>query len=300
MMEYLYKNISRGFKLKTSWFKHIYTIIILFLFAAGFSPLAAQTSDPDLNSYMNFAVIMFLSLVVLIFLGFIFLNDKEVKIKAENKKSLLSILLGKLSGAAPIEKENDIMLEHDFDGIKELDNDLPPWWKYLFYVTIVFAVVYLVNYHIISSNKLMADEYNEEVQIAEIQKAEMIRTGAYINEATVSLLKDVESVSKGKDIFTANCVTCHGSKGEGLVGPNLTDDYWIHGGGIKNVFTTIKYGVPAKGMLSWQTQLSPKQMQQVASYVLSLHGTNPPNAKPPDGVIYKEAADTTSKETKSM
>jgi cytochrome c oxidase cbb3-type subunit 3 len=274
--------------------------ILFFILTGFFNQLAAQTSDPALNSYLNFSVLMFLFLVVLTFTGLIYLNDKEEKSAADKKSSVISVIFQKLSGAAPIEKEADLLLEHDFDGIKELDNDLPPWWKYLFYVTMVFGVIYIFNYHILTSNKHMADEYNEEVKIAENIKAEMIKTGAFINEASVTLLKDPAEIERGKAIFTSNCATCHGSKGEGLVGPNLTDDYWIHGGGIKNVFTTVKYGVPAKGMLSWQTQLSPKQMQEVASFVISLHGTNPPNAKPQEGVLYKEPADSTDSGEKKL
>ncbi len=275
-------------------------IALVFIITGLFSPLAAQTSDPALNSYLDFSALMFLFLVVLTFTGLVFLNDREEKKAEEKRAGIIHLVFQKLTGAAPIEKEADILLEHDFDGIRELDNDLPPWWKYLFYVSIVFGVIYILNYHILAPNKLMADEYNEEVKIAEAQKAEMIKTGAFINEASVTLLKDAVEIEKGKAIFTSNCATCHGSKGEGLVGPNLTDDYWIHGGGIKNVFTTVKYGVPAKGMLSWQTQLSPKQIQEVASFVLSLKGTNPPNPKPQEGTLYVEPADSTNSSEKKL
>lgn len=275
-------------------------ITLVFIITGLFSPLAAQTSDPALNSYLDFSALMFLFLVVLTFTGLVFLNDKEEKKAEEKRAGIIHLVFQRLTGAAPIEKEADILLEHDFDGIRELDNDLPPWWKYLFYVSIVFGVIYILNYHILAPNKLMADEYNEEVKIAEAQKAEMIKTGAFINEASVTLLKDAVEIEKGKAIFTSNCATCHGSKGEGLVGPNLTDDYWIHGGGIKNVFSTVKYGVPAKGMLSWQTQLSPKQIQEVASFVLSLKGTNPPNPKPQEGTLYVEPADSTNSSEKKL
>lgn len=300
MMDFLKNKSGNRKNIFNSGRSLLYKAALLLLASAVFTPLLAQTADPALNSYLNFAVLMFLFLVVITFTGLIFLNDRVETKAAEKKSGVVQLLFRKLSGAVPIEKESDLLLDHDFDGIRELDNDLPPWWKYLFYITIIFGVIYIINFHFISPNKLSADEYNDEVQIAEAQKAEMIKTGAFINESSVTQIKDVESISKGKDVFTANCVTCHGSKGEGLVGPNLTDDYWIHGGGIKNVFTTIKYGVPAKGMLSWQTQLTPKQMQQVASYVLTLHGTNPPNGKAQEGILYNEPVDSTAKEVKKM
>ena len=116
----------------------------------------------------------------------------------------------------------------------------------------------------------------------------MEKTGTFINAENVKLLTSPADLSSGKSIFEANCVACHRKDAGGLVGPNLTDDYWIHGGGIKNIFHTISEGVPQKGMISWKTQLNPKQIQEVASYVISLHGTNPENPNPPQGTIWKE------------
>jgi cytochrome c oxidase cbb3-type subunit 3 len=141
----------------------------------------------------------------------------------------------------------------------------------------------------------MADEYIEEMQIAQQHQEELIRTGTLINENSVTLLTDAQSLDNGKITFTNNCVPCHGPNGGGVVGPNLTDDYWIHGGGIKNIFKTIKYGVPAKGMITWQAQLNPKKMQEVASYVISLQGTNPPGGKPPEGQVWVDSTQTQTK-----
>jgi len=280
---------SRNGQLRRCYF--VKTLLFV-LSGSLFTQVFAQTAYKEINAYLDYAVFLFVVVAAILFVGFMFYVDKKSLPSALKRQSVIGIILSKLSGATPIEKENDILLDHDFDGIKELDNDLPPWWKYLFYITIVFAVVYFTDYHIFSSNKSAADEYKEEVRIAELQKAELIKTGAFISETSVVLLKDVDALAKGREIFSANCATCHGAKGEGLVGPNLTDDYWIHGGGIKNVFKTVKYGVPSKGMLTWQTQLSPKQIQYVASFVISLYGTNPPNAKPPQGNLYKEESDT--------
>jgi cytochrome c oxidase cbb3-type subunit 3 len=109
-----------------------------------------------------------------------------------------------------------------------------------------------------------------------------------VNSETVIALTDADAISAGQGIYIQNCVACHGQKGEGSVGPNLTDEYWIHGGGIKNVFKTVQNGVPAKGMISWKSQLSPKQIQQVSSFILTFQGTKPDNGKAPQGDIWKE------------
>jgi len=181
-----------------------------------------------------------------------------------------------------------LMKDHNYDGIMELDNKAPAWFQFLFYVTIVFAVIYMVNFHVLKKDNLMIDEYTQEMTAAQQEKDLIMKSGSYINETNVTQLTSPEDLKAGRDIFTANCIACHGNGGEGTVGPNLTDDFWIHGGGIKNVFATISNGVPAKGMITWKAQMNPKQIQLVASYVLSLHGTNPPNGKAPEGLIYKE------------
>jgi cytochrome c oxidase cbb3-type subunit 3 len=179
-------------------------------------------------------------------------------------------------------------MDHDFDGIKELDNRIPPWFNYLFYGTIIFGIIYMLDYHVLKTGKLPVQEYQEEMQQAALQRAELIRSGALVNENTVTRLSDASALNDGKEIFKANCVPCHGENAQGIIGPNLTDEYWIHGGGIKNVFKTIEYGVPAKGMLTWEGKLNPREIQEVASYVLSLQGTNPPNAKMPQGQKWEE------------
>jgi len=193
--------------------------------------------------------------------------------------------------AAPIEKEGEILLEDDYDGIKELDNKVPPWFNYLFYTTIIFAVIYFLNYQVFKTGMSQAQEYQAEMQAAAVQQAELTKKGTVISAENVKLLEDRASLNAGKEVFKANCVPCHGPEGGGVVGPNLTDDYWIHGGGIKNVFHTIKNGVPSKGMPTWMNQLSMKQIQDVASYVISLHGTHPANAKPPQGEKYEANGD---------
>ncbi|MFA4923127.1 MAG: cbb3-type cytochrome c oxidase N-terminal domain-containing protein [Ignavibacteriaceae bacterium] len=251
-----------------------------------------QTKETDMIAYIDNAALIFFILVIATFLVLFLYHEKEPSKTGPSFKTLLIQLKDKLIDAAPVEKEQDILLDHDYDGIRELDNKLPPWWKYLFYVTIVFAVVYMLDYHIIGSGKLQDAEYLEEVKLAELEKAN-ISGGKSVDENTAEILKEPADLLSGKTSFTKLCVVCHGTKGEGIVGPNLTDNYWIHGGGIKNVFTTIKNGVPEKGMVSWKSQLSPSQIEEVASYVLSLQGTNPANAKPPQGDLWTEKNDST-------
>jgi cytochrome c oxidase cbb3-type subunit 3 len=192
----------------------------------------------------------------------------------------------------PLEEEKNILMDHNYDGIRELDNNLPPWWLYGFYLSIVIAVVYMGIYHFSSYAKSSAELYEIEMAEAKIQvESYLAQQADAIDESTIEPLTDELSLAQGRDIFNANCVACHlesGGGGPGSVGPNLTDEYWIHGGGIKNIFKTVKYGVPEKGMISWKTQLRPADMHKVSSYILALQGSNPPNAKEPQGELYKE------------
>lgn len=183
-------------------------------------------------------------------------------------------------------KNADVLMEdHDYDGIFEFDNDLPPWWKYMFYATIFFGVVYLFNYHIVGSGKLQTAEYE-----LEIQQAALLNPGGgegNANEVThFKPLTEAPKLEAGKAAFIQNCAACHGQEGQGVVGPNLTDEFWLHGGDVNDVFKTIKYGVTSKGMVAWQKKLSDDQILEVASYLLSIQGSNPANAKAPQGDKY--------------
>ncbi|HLI92961.1 MAG TPA: cbb3-type cytochrome c oxidase N-terminal domain-containing protein, partial [Puia sp.] len=185
----------------------------------------------------------------------------------------------KVNRFRPITQEADLDLGHDYDGIRELDNRLPPWWLYGFYLTIIFAGVYLWRYHIAHSAPLPAEEYQIAVREAEVKKAAFLKaTANNVDENTVKLLTGRSDLDSGKAIFQGVCFACHGKYGEGGVGPNLTDKYWLHGGTVNEVFKSIKYGWPEKGMKSWKDDYSPQQIAQLASYVKSLAGTNPPNA----------------------
>lgn len=208
----------------------------------------------------------------------------EVVEPVESSKSILQVL----TDAKPVEREADILLDHDYDGIHELDNNLPPWWIWGFYITIGWAVVYLFVF--LSGDSLSSEAAYKKEMAEEQQKVDayLATVANSVDENNVVRLNDDQALAAGAKIFIDKCATCHLQDGGGSVGPNLTDAYWLHGGGITNVFTTIKYGVPAKGMISWKDQLSPAQMQQVASYVLSLEGSSPVSPKEPEGEIWTE------------
>jgi len=183
---------------------------------------------------------------------------------------------------AASEQEQD--LGHDFDGIRELNNPTPPWWRYSFYCSILFGVVYVWVYHISRSAPLQLEELAiAETKATEAQQAYLAHAANNIDEKTVKLLTAADDIAGGQKLFTTNCTACHGAAGQGMVGPNLTDDYWLHGGQVNQVFSTIKYGVPEKGMKSWKDDFSPKQIAQLASFIKTLHGTNPPGAKEAQG-----------------
>lgn len=192
--------------------------------------------------------------------------------------------------AIPVEKEQDHLLDHDYDGIQELDNSLPPWWKYGFYFTIIVAVIYFLRFHVLDMGPTPEEEYKTEMSMAAAQIEEYRKaSGEMVDEKTVTMA-DAAGIEDGAKVFAQSCIACHGAKGEGGVGPNLTDDFWLHGGSINDVFKTIKFGVPDKGMQAWEKMLSPTQIKNIASYIKSIRGTNPPNGKAPQGDEYKEAA----------
>ena len=190
-----------------------------------------------------------------------------------------------------------VITDHEYDGIRELDNKLPPWWLYGFYFTIAFGVVYLIHFHVLGTGPSSAEEYVAEMERAEEQVAAFLATqDLLIDETNVELLTADADLIAGKDMYIQNCVACHGTQGEGGIGPNFADKYWIHGGDVKSLFSVIKYGVPTKGMISWQNQFNPLQMAQLSSYILSFQGTDPPNPKEPQGELYEPAAEDASEE----
>lgn len=194
----------------------------------------------------------------------------------------------KLQDSRPIEEEAEIDLDHNYDGIRELDNNLPPWWVWGFYITIGFAVVYLFRYHVSGSAPLSAEEYRIEMTQAAIDKEEYLKNAAnLVDENSVTALTEESALKDGQALFMTNCAVCHAKDGGGGVGPNLVDQYWIHGGSISDVFSTIKYGVPAKGMIPWKDQLGASDMQKLASYILSIQGNPAENPKEAQGELYE-------------
>ena len=190
----------------------------------------------------------------------------------------------RFAGLHALDQEKNLTMEHAYDGILELDNPTPPWFMGLFYSTIVFGIIYLLIFHVFGGGDLQLAEYTREVALAEVQREAYIKKVAgSINENTVALTTDANSLGAGKAVYLQSCVACHGQQGQGGVGPNLTDEYWLHGSSPKAVFHTISEGIPEKGMMSWKKQLNPLQVQQVVSFIHSLKDTKPAGAKEAQG-----------------
>jgi cytochrome c oxidase cbb3-type subunit 3 len=212
------------------------------------------------------------------------LEQERSEAEKPEKKTLWNWLLG----LRPLSEEKELVMEHEFDGIAELDNPTPAWFMVLFYGTILFAVGYMVNYHVIGWGQSQEQEYASELQQAEDDRIAMLqKPGAgganKINENTVEASTDEVVLKAGAALFKNVCTPCHGEHAEGAVGPNLTDEYWLHGGTVKEIFKTIKYGVPEKGMIAWEKSMNGKQIADITSYILSLKGSKPSGAKAPQG-----------------
>jgi cytochrome c oxidase cbb3-type subunit III len=263
--------------------------VLMFSAKDGNAQTDTAATIPALNTgifYLMLTIIGFETLIIIVLLRMIRLFTMKDELKGKKKIPKPSIL-EKLNASVAVEKEEEILFDHVYDGIRELDNDLPPWWKYGFYLTIVFAFVYMVHYHVIATGDLQKAEYDKSILKAKLEKDEFDKMNATnVTESSVIMLTDKSEIAKGETVFKESCFACHGKLGEGGVGPNLTDGYWLHGGSIKDIFKSIKYGWPDKGMKSWQADLSPVQIHQISSYIMTLRGTNPPNAKEKQGDLY--------------
>lgn len=215
-------------------------------------------------------------------------NEKD-GIVPEPKDAWIPKLLKSWTNAKAIEEEQEIVLDHNYDGIRELDNSLPPWWVYMFYATILFAVVYLVRFEVLDGDNQIV-EYDKAVAEAKAELNKYRATATdLITAENVTLLTDAKDLGRGKAIFNLNCASCHLSDGGGSIGPNLTDEYWILGGGIKNVFSTISNGGrDGKGMIAWDKTLKTSDIAKVSSYVISLQGTTPAQGKSPQGEKWED------------
>ena len=224
-----------------------------------------------MDLYLMLAADVLLLFVVLYLRGLFttflhMVSPKREKVKPQRVKKITKVL----TDTVAIEDEASILMDHEYDGIQELDNNLPPWWVWGFYATIVFAIVYLFSYHFFKTGDLQEAEYKKEMAQAEKEvNAYLDKMAMNVDENTATLLTDDGAIQSGKSIFTENCVTCHKQNGEGDIGPNLTDKFWIYGNDVKQVFATIKNGT-AKGMPDHASKLNPIQIQQVASFVLQL------------------------------
>ncbi|WP_421897843.1 cbb3-type cytochrome c oxidase N-terminal domain-containing protein [Marinoscillum sp.] len=272
----------------------------LILFALLGGPMMAHAQETASDFYTQYQVEIVLTvgaLVVVVALLALFtslyalsaiMGVKNQSAPIVEAEGFWSRLWHKLNNAVPLEEEATVMTDHSYDGIRELDNKLPPWWLYGFYLTIIISVAYILHFHVLGTGALQDEEYYPEMEAANAEvEMYLASLDNLIDESSVTLLVDPEDIATGKSLFVSKCAACHGQAGEGGVGPNLTDQYWIHGGDMKAIFKTIKYGVPDKGMISWQAQLSPKELQQISSFVYIMEGTDPPNAKEPQGELFE-------------
>lgn len=249
--------------------------------------------------YFLFGFII-LELVIVLALLRIFFQLMAKKKNTKAKEAAQKIHWIEKINAAPSAKgitDEEISMGHDFDGIEELDNPTPPWWRWGFVLSVVIGLVYIWYYEM---NTTTPDQY-EELAITtrdadEAVKEYLAKSANNVDENTVVFLENAADIAAGQAVFVQMCAACHGPEGGGNeVGPNLTDEYWLHGGSVSNIFKTIKYGVTEKGMKSWKDDFSPMQIAQLSSYIKSLKGSSPANAKAPQGELYvAEAAAETS------
>jgi len=284
------------------------TVVLLFISSGLFAQdnkavttAASSIGGMSATSFYVMTAVLFLELFVILALLInirMLLNTQKQKQEPALKKKLSVNWWNRINRFRPVQQEADIDLGHDYDGIRELDNRLPPWWLYGFYLSIIIAGIYLWRFHVSHSGPSSQQEYETSVARAEQKTKEYLKLkGETVDENTVTLLTAAEDMSEGKKIFITSCASCHKANGAGDVGPNLTDDYWMHGNDLKSVFKTIRYGINA--MPQWQNSYSNKQIAQVTSYIKTLQGTKPENPKPPQGELIKEEGNAPSQDSLS-
>lgn len=281
------------------------TVPLVLLLSTQASAQAYQGEGSTMNNYDIFWLLLGVNVILfIILLVQINITRKMVSIIAAKREAAVDAaqakapswvdnLMKRLTRQVEIEKEQDVLMHHEYDGIRELDNVLPPWWVWLFYGSIIWSVVYLVNVHVIDIWPDQKTEYTDEMAQAKVDVDAYLATLTNtVDESTVTVITDPGELAKGAALFAQFCTPCHGADGAGSetsVGPNLTDAYWINGGGVQNVFKTIKYGVAEKGMISWKSQLQPAEMAALASYILGLQGTGTATQKAPQGELWTDA-----------
>ena len=301
---------ARDYVIKSNTDKKI-GVILLFMFFSQFSFAQTVAQDSSETVSSNWSTIILLILIAFEVFFIIFFAYQSFKFIKGNtayaasgsaQKSWFQTFWDKINSFKPLEEEGKIDTGHSYDGIRELDNITPPWFTTSFLLTILFAGIYLYRYHVAKSAPLMIEEYKIAMADAEKEKVKnLAKQGNLVDENTVKMLSAAD-IEAGKGIFVNKCAPCHAATGgsmPGGVGPNLTDDFWIHGGSLKDVFKSLKYKKKKKGMISWKDQLSANQIAQVSSFIKSIHGSNPPGAKEPQGEKYDESKDAAATTTEA-
>ncbi len=299
------RNLAETKRLWTPKAKEGATAVALLLLAGSAAAQSETAADTPLYVLSDTAfwgmlsVNVFLMLYTLLQLRLLRAVTKKIAgiedvepafIPEKERTPLWEVMWKKINDHREVREEGEIMLNHNYDGIRELDNNLPPWWKWGFYFSIGFGVVYLTHFHITKTGALPKEELAMAIEQGERDVQEYLAKAAMnVDENSIVYLMEDSRITAGESIFQTHCKVCHGAAGEGGVGPNLTDPYWVHGGEIADVFKTIKYGVPAKGMRSWKTDLSPIQIQNVSTFIMTLQGTTPQNAKEAEGEFVEPA-----------
>lgn len=259
-------------------------------FALGLKPKDTKLDMPWLQVENSDIYLMFGLIAVLLYVLFYLkrmlsqiLKDVGLAQEIEKNKKATSKLNAILTDAVPIEKEASILMEDDYDGIHELDNNLPPWWVAMLWATIIFSVVYVFHYHIFKTGDLQMAEYTKEIEKADVEvKAYLSKMAMNVDETNATVMTEAKDLNEGKTLFQNNCAVCHKDNGAGDIGPNLTDEYWLYTGDIKEIYASIKNGRP-NGMPEHASKLNPIQIQQISSFVYNLA---PAVGKEPEGEKY--------------
>ncbi len=305
-MKYYYNKVKLKKQVDTTVKAAMFIGVMLVSFSSMAQDATATVVSQPVSHISGFRILLYMivgleMLIIVTFAQLInyFINP-EVAFVAKEAKAAKPPLVNwrelwhKMNRFKPMDREASIDTGHSYDGIHELDNVTPPWFKVAFILSIIVAFGYMFRYHVAKSAPMQLEEYAIEIADAKLQQEEYLKNQKdNVDENTVAMV-DADGVSSGAVLYKNNCVACHGAQGQGGVGPNLTDAYWLHDGGIKGVFISIKYGWQEKGMKSWKDDFSPVQMAQLSSFVKSLKDTKPPTPKEPQGDLYSEVAVATT------